>query len=213
MVVPATVAVAVARRWYRRWRHPVPAFVPLLPPTVLLSPAQTFAFLPFSLPLRLLCLHLGPLFFPLAVPLLSLHHPTLPKLLLFFPVERVAFVVVTAGTESAGHLVQLVLLCCGNAMCVRWLQPLSIDVGVGFSKQLRTERSDLLLNLIFIHTRTKIVRTVRDERGQQTYPSSSNFSCSSKHFTSTFRFRSCSRISASGSLCLGGAASHAFARS
>ena len=164
MVVPATVAGAVAR-WYWRWRHPVPALVPLLPPPVLLSPAQTVAFLPISLPFCLLFLHLGPFFFPLTVPLLSLHHPTLSELFLFFPIERITIMVVTARAESTSHLVQLVLLCGSNAMRVRGFQPLSIDVSVSLGKELRAELVDLLLNLGFVHTTTRTMRITLGERG------------------------------------------------
>ena len=149
-IIPS--AVTVSRRGQRRRWHSVPALIPLLPPTVLLSPAQTIPLPPLGFPLLLLRLPLCPLLFPLPVSLLSFGHPTLPQLLLLLLVEGVSLVIVAASAKRTSHLVELILLRGSDTMSVRGFERFRIDMCVSLCKQLIAELIDLFLDLFFVDT-------------------------------------------------------------
>ena len=86
-------------------------------------------------------------------------------------------------------------------------------VSISDSSTLLTEKKETRKLISDSNKHESETRIFGRETKCQTYSSSSSFNCNSKHLTSTFRFRSCSKIASSGSLCLGGAMSHAAARS
>jgi len=195
-VTSRTIIVPGPCGWKRRWHAPS-SILSLPSPLVLLATPQSVLLPLLGFPFLFLSSPFLPVLLLLPLSFSPLNNPLPFVFFLFFAVKSLALNVTWApSSEGSSHAVQFDLLCGGQTVCVMSFK--------GF--RIRRE---------CLEVREKFCRSASTcfSISSSSTPSSSSFNCSSKHCTSTFRFLSCSRISASGSRCFGGATSQALALS